>query len=251
MRRFLATAVLAAAVSAAPAAFAFDLANMTPEERAILRDEIRTYLIENPEILVDVANALDAKQSAQQATTDKALVAANGDAIFRDGYSFVGGNPDASFTVVEFVDYRCGYCRKSHPEIAELVKSDGNIRYVVKEFPILGEQSTLASMFAISVLKNAGPDAYAKVNAGFYDGTFRGEISQGTLAAWAKDLGLDADKVMAGMSDPEVAKVIDDNHALAEKLQIGGTPTFVLGDTMIRGYLPLAQMRKVVAEERG
>jgi protein-disulfide isomerase len=248
MRRHLLAAALIAAAS--PVA-ALDLSQMSEQDRAILREEIRAYLIENPEILVDVANALDAKQSAQQATTDKALVAANSDAIFKDGYSFVGGNPDAAFTIVEFVDYRCGYCRKSHPEIAALVKSDANIRYVVKEFPILGDQSTLAARFAISVLRTAGPEAYAKVNAGFYDGTFRGEVTDGTLAAWAKDLGLDAGKVMAGMADPEVSKIIDANHALAEKLQIGGTPTFVLGDTMIRGYLPLAQMKSIVAAERG
>ncbi|MFN0115300.1 MAG: DsbA family protein [Paracoccaceae bacterium] len=231
-------------------ALAFDIANMTDEERAILREEIRAYLIENPEVLMDAASALEARQSAAMAKADEELVAANAGELFNDDWSFVGGNPEGGLTVVEFIDYRCGYCRKSHPEVRELVRSDGDIRYVIKEFPILGEQSLLASRFALSVLRNEGPDAYAKVNAGFYDGSFRGEIAETTLKAWAGDLGLDAGKVMAGMADPEVQRIIDDNHRLAQKLQIGGTPTFVVGGAMIRGYVPLEQMRAIAADER-
>ena len=63
----------------------------------------------------------------------------------------VGGNPEGDLTLVEFMDYRCGYCRKAYNEVEELIKTDGNIRFVVKEFPILGEASMLSSQFAIAV----------------------------------------------------------------------------------------------------
>ena len=104
--------------------------------------------------------------------------------------------------------------------------------------------------FAIAALQVAGPEAYAKVNAGFYE-RFRGDVTPETLSAFATDLGLDPAPILAKMDTPEVAKVIQDNHALAQRLQISGTPTFVMGDQMVRGYVPLNEMQAVVAEERG
>jgi protein-disulfide isomerase len=241
--------LLCTALLSSPAV-AFDITAMSEAERQAFREEIRSYLIENPEVMLEVQAALDAKQTAAQQRADAQMVAANRDAILNDGVSFVGGNPDGSLTVVEFIDYKCGYCKKAHAEVAELVKSDGDIRYVVKELPILGEQSLLAARFAVATLHVAGQDAYAAVNKGFYE-SFRGDVTPETLASFATGLGLDAGAVMAGMDDPSVMKVIEQNHALAQKLQISGTPTFVLGDTMLRGYLPLADMQSIVNDVRG
>ncbi|MFM2354349.1 MAG: hypothetical protein RLZZ528_85 [Pseudomonadota bacterium] len=241
---------LMALLTVAAPALAFDPAAMTDAERDAFRAEVRAYLLEHPEVLQEVATALEIKQQSEQLAADASMISDNQGLIFDDGASFVGGNPDGSLTVVEFIDYRCGYCRKAHAEVAELIRSDGDIRYVVKEFPILGEQSVLASQFAIATLQSAGPEAYEKVKNGFYDGTFRGDVSAETLAGYATSLGLDSAAIMGRMSDPAVMKVIEDNHALASMLQISGTPTFVLGDSMIRGYVPLDQMRAIVAEER-
>lgn len=232
------------------AALAFDPANMTEAERIALQAEIRSYLLANPDILIEMSQALEMKQAETQAADDKALVATNATEIFSDGYSFVGGNPDGNLTVVEFIDYRCGYCRKAHGDVAELVRSDGNIRYVVKEFPILGDESVFAARFAIATLQVAGADAYAKVNAGFYE-SFRGDVTEETLSGFATELGLDPTPILAAMNLPEVTKVIEQNHLLAQRLQISGTPTFVIGDQMLRGFAPLETMQGIVSEERG
>jgi protein-disulfide isomerase len=241
---------LLALLSLASPALAFDPAAMTDAERDAFGAEVRAYLLEHPEVLQEVATALEIRQQSEQLAADAAMIADNQGLIFDDAASFVGGNPEGSLTVVEFIDYRCSYCRKAHAEVEELIRSDGEIRYVVKEFPILGEQSVLAARFAIATLQLAGPEAYEKVKNGFYDGTFRGDVSAETLAGYATSLGIDSAAVMARMSDPAVMKVIEDNHALASVLQISGTPTFVMGDSMIRGYVPLDQMRAIVAEER-
>jgi protein-disulfide isomerase len=245
MKRIVAAAVLLAAWPA----LAFDIASMTAEEKAALHAEIREYLLANPEVLIEMSQILDERQAAMQGDYDAGLVAANAEAIFRDGYSFVGGNPNGSLTVVEFIDYRCGYCKKAHAEVEELVRSDGDIRYVVKEFPILGEESVLASRFAIATLQVAGMDAYKKVNDGFYE-SFRGTVTPETLTAFARSLGLDPAPIMGHLDSPEVTAVIEENHRLAERLEVSGTPTFVLGETMLRGYLPLEEMRAIVAEVR-
>jgi protein-disulfide isomerase len=241
---------LAILAFAATPILAFDPAAMTDAERAAFGAEVRAYLIAHPEVLIEVSDALKARQAAEQAKGDSGLIAANAAEIFNDSTSFVAGNPQGSLTLVEFLDYRCGYCRKAHHDVAELVSTDGDIRYVVKEFPILGDESILASRFAIATLQVAGPEAYQKVNAGFYE-SFRGDVSLDTLTAFAKELGLDPTPIFAVMNNPEVTEVIAKNHILAQKLQIEGTPAFVLGDQMLRGYLPLKTMRDIVAEVRG
>lgn len=246
----LAPLAAAALIGLSAPAFAFDLKAMSAEEKAAFGEAVRGYLLEHPEVLSEAIEVLNQRQASAEAENDKTLVTTNADAIFEDGASYVGGNPEGDITVVEFIDYRCGYCKKAHSEVKELVAKDGNIRYIVKEFPILSEQSVLASQFAIAALQVAGKDAYEKINAGFYE-SFRGDVTPDTLSAFAKDLGLDPAPILAKMDAPEVAKIISDNHALAQRLQISGTPTFVMGGQMIRGYVPLATMETTVAEERG
>ncbi|MEZ5911900.1 MAG: DsbA family protein [Paracoccaceae bacterium] len=237
------------AVMLAGAAGATDLTTMSDAEREAFRAEVRAYLIENPEVLVEAFNTLEQRQAAEQAKGDAALVADNADAIFDDGTSWVGGNPDGDITLVEFVDYRCGYCRKAHDEVAELIKSDGNIRFIVKEFPILGEQSVHSARFALAVRQAAGDEVYKKAHDALI--TLKGDVNATSLTRLAGDLGLDAQDILARMESPEVSAVIAANHELAGRMQISGTPTFVLGGQMVRGYVPLAGMREIVAEERG
>ena len=246
----LAPLATAALLGLASPALAFDPSAMSADEKAAFGDAVRAYLLENPEVLTEAIEVLKDRQAAADAVADVELVKANADDLFADTASYVGGNPEGDITVVEFIDYRCGYCKKAHAEVMDLVNGDGNIRYIVKEFPILSEESATAARFAIATLQVAGPEAYAKVNAGFYE-SFRGEVTPDTLSAFADDLGLDAAPILARMEAPEVTKVIEDNHALAQRMQISGTPTFVMGEQMVRGYIPLTHMQQVVAEERG
>lgn len=247
MTRLILAAALSALTLAAPAR-ATDLGAMTDAERQAFRDEVRAYLLENPEVLVDAMDVLQQRQADQQAAGDASLVQSNADSIFHDNHSWVGGNPEGDVTLVEFMDYRCTYCRKSYSEVEELVKSDGNIRFVVKEFPILGEQSELSARFAIATLQMAGDEVYKKAHDTLI--TFRGKVTKPNLSQLAGKLGLDAEKVLARMDSPEVDKVISQNMALAQRLQISGTPTFVLEDQMLRGYVPLDGMRQIVGEVR-
>jgi protein-disulfide isomerase len=224
-------------------------AEMTAAEREAFRKEVRDYLLENPEVLMEAIGILEERQAAAEAAADVALVEQHRDAIFADSHSWVGGNPDGDITVVEFMDYRCGFCRRANPEVEELIRSDGNIRYVVKEFPILGPESDLSARFAIAVLQLHGPKAYEKVHHALI--ALRAEASQPVLDRLAGSMGLNPAAIAARMKGPEVTEVIKANHALAETLAISGTPTFVIGGRMLRGYVPLDGMRQVVAEERG
>ena len=249
-RAFATSCALAAAVALAHPALAFEISAMSDAERDAFGKEVRSYLLANPEVLVEVINELEQRNADAQAQGDKALVTANAQDIFDDGWSFVGGNPEGDITVVEFLDYRCGYCRKAHGAVTELLETDGNIRFIVKEFPILGDQSVLASRFAIAARMVAGDDAYARIGVGFYEG-FRGDVTDASLKNFAADLGLDGDAILARMNDAEVTKIIEDNHLLAQRLQIAGTPSFIIGEQLLRGFAPLEAMQGIVADERG
>lgn len=236
---------LALALAASPLA----AQDMNADERASFRAEVRAYLLDNPEVIMEAIGILQDRERNAEAMADVDLARNNAEALFNDPASFVGGNPDGDITIVEFMDYRCGYCKRAFPEVGELISSDGNIRYIVKEFPILGEQSVLASQFAISTRMLAGDAAYKMVHDTLME--FRGEITPASLTSVGDSLGLDTASILANMESPDVAQIISDNHALAAIMKISGTPTFVVDDQMLRGYVPLDQMREIVSAVRG
>ena len=244
MRLNLAALLASASMMTLPAQ-----AEMTDAERQAFRGEVRAYLLENPEVIIEAMDGLQAREQQDAAAQDRRMLADQHDAIFNDPASWSGGNPQGDIAIVEFVDYRCGYCRKANAEVEELVRSDGNIRLVLKEFPILGEASLISSRFAIAVRQLHGDAAYKQVHDALI--TLRGEPDDMTLSRLAVDLGLDATAIMARMPSDEVTDVIRANHTLADIMEISGTPTFVIDGTMVRGYVPLDAMRKIVADERG
>jgi protein-disulfide isomerase len=243
MRRLAATTLLATSLLALPVQ-----AEMTEEERKAFREEVRAYLLENPEVLVEAMDILQAREEEASAARDLQMLSDNAETIFQNANDWVGGNPEGDVVLVEFMDYRCGYCRKAYTEVEELVKSDGNIRFVVKEFPILGEASLLSSQFALAVKLLHGEEAYKAAHDGLI--ALRGEPTPDTLTRLASDLGHDPSPILAKMGSGEIKAVIDANHALAEKMEISGTPTFVLKTMMLRGYVPLEPMRDIIAEVR-
>jgi protein-disulfide isomerase len=244
----LAAAFLAMAPLAAPADEPMQSSPFSAAEREALHAEIRAYLLANPELLQEMIALLEDKQRVAAAEADQTLVAMHAGEIFDDGFSWVGGNPEGSFTLVEFLDYQCGYCRRAQPDVAELLTSDGDIRLIVKEMPILGPGSELAARAAVATLISEGPEKYAALQGSLM--AIEGGITDVSLDAALAETGLDPAAVRAAMQDPEVDRRLAATRALAEKLAISGTPTFVFDNRMVRGYLPLDQMRGLVAELR-
>lgn len=223
-------------------------ANMTDAQRDTFRAEVRAYLLENPEVLMEAIAVLENRQEQAEATRDETLAQVNMNALLNDGFSFVGGNPDGDITIVEFIDYRCGFCRRAHPEVAELVTSDGNIRIITKEFPILGEQSMLASQFAIATKTVSGDAAYKLISDALI--ALNSDVTPASLGSLAAAFDLDADAIFAEMESDATQTVLANNRALGDRMQITGTPTFVFGDQLVRGYINLAQMRQIIEQER-
>ena len=171
MRRFALPLCLALSTSAQ----ALEIDAMSDAERAAFQAEVRAYIMENPEVLREALTVLQQREQRQELLNDVALARANTEALFNDGHSFVGGNPDGDITIVEFMDYRCGFCKRAFPEVQDVLSTDANIRYIIKEFPILGDASVLASRYAIATQLVAGDEAYEGVHNTLME--FQGDIT--------------------------------------------------------------------------
>ncbi len=243
LRLFTALCLLFA--GAAVSAQSFD--DLSDTDRKLLHAEIRQYLLENPEILLEVIDLLEERQANQQAADDVALIAANRAALEDDGFSFVTGNPEGSLTIVEFSDYQCGYCKRAHPDIKALLEARDDVRLVLKEFPILGPVSETAALAALAVLETEGAEVYERFNDAMM--THSGRLSDEIIDLIAAGQGIDTARMRATMASDEIRGRVQANLALAQAIRASGTPTFVVGDRILRGYLQLEDMLGIVDGE--
>ena len=243
----LATAAFAAALALVAAGPAAAQGALSDAERDAVDARIRAYLLENPEVIMEALEVLERRRLAAQDEADAQIIASRAAALYDDGYSHVFGDPNGDVTIVEFSDYRCGYCKAAHPEIEKLLEEDGDIRLVLKEFPILGADSTFASRAAMAA-RRIDEDAYGPFHAAMME--WRGQLGEAQVMALAAEVGLDGDALRVEMEDPAIDAQLRANHQLARDLGIEGTPSFVIGDRLVRGFARPEQMRAFVAEAR-
>jgi protein-disulfide isomerase len=191
---------------------------------------IKEYLLNNPEIFIEVQGALEAKLELEQAERLKVAIAENAEDIFRHPNAAVAGNPDGDITVVEFFDYNCGYCKRGLADVVKLVESDPKVRVVFKELPILSKGSEEASRVALAA-KNQGK--YWEFHRALL-GT-RGQANEASALKLADKLGLDMEQLKVDMDSTEVKAEIAKSEALAKKMGVNGTPHFLVGDRSIPG----------------
>ncbi|MGB0412756.1 MAG: DsbA family protein [Pikeienuella sp.] len=246
LKKSLAAGAAAAMLAAAPVM----ADEFTAAQKAELDGLIRAYILDNPEVIVDAMRVLEQRQQLAQRNADAELIARFSSRLFDDGFSHVGGNPDGDVTLVEFLDYRCGYCKQAHDGVKALIATDGNIRLVVKEFPILGPESTYAARAALSA-QSQGHALYEAFNDAMM--RHQGNLDQRTVIRLAEGVGLDSDELQAEMESPVIAERIRTTYGLAREMGISGTPAFVIGDEIVRGYVPYDTLRELVeaAREQG
>ncbi|MEM9099825.1 MAG: DsbA family protein [Pseudomonadota bacterium] len=221
--------------------------DMDAESREKLRLEVRAYLLENPEVILEALEILEQRREMASKQADTSLIAAHADQIFNDSHSYVAGNPDGDITLVEFLDYRCHYCKQAHPQIEALLKSDPNIKLIVKEFPILGPNSVAAGRIAIAAAAIDG-SKYKALNDALM--RFKGNMDERIALRIAKDIGYDPEALRAEADSDATTDKLNANFQLAQAMGLNGTPSFILEDEVIRGFLPTPQMQALIAEKR-
>ncbi len=222
--------------------------DMSAEERVAFGAAVREYLLENPEVIMEAVAVLEQRQQAQVSQNDVNLVQQYAEELFYDGFSHIAGNPDGSILMVEFQDYKCIFCKRAHADVKQLLIANPDIRLVIKEYPILGPESVLSSRAAVAVLVNDGPEAYAAFNDALM--LFEGPMNEATISRMADESGADVIAMMSMINAPLVTQIIQTNRLLGQRMAITGTPTFVIGGQMYRGYVPLQQMQILVDELR-
>ncbi len=191
---------------------------------------IADYLKAHPEVIVEALQAYQKKQDEAKAELARQTIVAVRDELLNDATNPVGGNPKGDVTIVEFFDYRCPYCKAVDPDLQKAISADGKVRVIYKEFPILGPESLVASRAALAA---AGQGKYQA----FHDKllSYKGSLDDATIYSIAGDTGLDVTKLKADMEKPEIKDQISRNYHLADKLNIQGTPAFIIGEIMLPG----------------
>lgn len=240
LRLATAAAALLALTSAAFAGGSFNDA-----QKKEIGEIVRQYLLDNPEVLLDVSKELDAKQAQQEDSQRTAVLQSSAKQIFHSPADYVAGNPKGDVTMVEFFDYNCGWCKKGFPEVMSLLDKDQNLRFVLKEFPIFGGDSDYAAMAAIAAKKQG---KYWDLHKALF--AHEGKVTKEVVDETATKVGIDLVQLKVDMKDPAVAQEIADNHALAQSLAINGTPGFIIDDKVSPGYLPANELAQLIGQVR-
>jgi protein-disulfide isomerase len=189
------------------------------------------------------STASEVEQSVQQ----QKAISKNADAIVRSPVTPVAGNPNGDVSVVEFFDYNCPYCRRALPDVLKLINQDGNVRLVLKELPILSDDSVAAAKLALAANKQG---KYFEMHQKLFSES--GRANKDKALRIAKELGLDIAQLQRDAENPDIKKALNENKELAVKLDLEGTPMFLIGDRVIGGAPDdlFDQLKTKVAEVR-
>jgi len=229
-------------VAAEPATRA---AGFTPEQRKEIEAIIHDYLVNNPDVLVDVLQAAEDKMKADSRVKAEAALGTRRKDLLEDPDSPVAGNPQGDVTLVEFFDYRCPYCKQVEPALEKLIADDRQLRFVYKEFPVLGQDSVLASRAALASRKQGKYDAFHRAMM-----ALKGQIDEAAVYKVAGSVGLDVDRLKKDMASPDIARALKANADLADALDIRGTPGFVIGNEIVPGAVDLKSLKALIADAR-
>jgi protein-disulfide isomerase len=218
---------------------------LSPEQERAVRDVLRQELKEHPELVLDAIRQLQTRDRQANEDRHRDLILLHEDEMAADSEDFVAGNPKGDVTLVEFFDYRCPYCKAMAEPLQALVKKDGKLRLVLKEFPILGPNSTLASKASIGARPQGRYLAFHEALL-----THKGDLDDKAITAIARGLGIDTGKMKARAEDPQVTAKLARNLDLGRALELDGTPAFIIGDTLIPGAVDLEMLEQAIAEAR-
>jgi protein-disulfide isomerase len=205
---------------------------------------VRNYLLENPEVILEAMDKYQSKQQDERIARMRDGAKEHASALFREPEAIIAGNPKGDITMVEFFDYHCPYCKRVKQDVSDLLKQDGNIRLVLKEFPILSKESETAARAAIASIPQGKYWDFHLALMGAED------LSDEAIFAAAKSVGINVDKLKVDMKDPKIQKRLDDTQGLARTLGIDATPTFFVGDEPMTGAKTLQELKEAVAAAR-
>jgi protein-disulfide isomerase len=221
------------------------VATVDAGDKAAFGKRVREYLISNPEVLVDAMHELERRQDSQRDAVAQKAITRHRAELMADPESPSGGNVDGDVVIVDFNDYQCPYCKRSHQALKSVVAADGKVKVIYKDLPILGEPSRIAALAALAAVKQGKHPA-------FHDALmeFTGKLDRARILEIAASVGLDVALLEKDMEDPKFKQLIDRNMALAGALGVRGTPAFVIGEQFVPGAVDAEALKQLIAGAR-
>ena len=243
-------AALFAILIAVPAAAPARAQSFTGDQRGEIERIVREYLLSHPELLQEVMSELEKRQAVAEAEKHRTAVKQYSEVIFSSPRQVTLGNTQGDVTVVEFFDYNCGYCKRAMSDMLDLMKNDAKLKFVLKEFPVLGEGSMQAAQVAAAVRMQdkSGGKKYLEFHQKLLTG--RGQADKARALAVAKEIGLDVARIEKDMAGDEVKAQLEESFKLAEALGLNGTPSYVVGNDVVVGAVGLNTLKEKINAAR-
>lgn len=242
--RFLTAAGALVFLGLAPA-----FAQFSTSQRTDIEHIIREYLVSHPEVIQEAMTELQKRTAEAEAAKQQTAVKQNSQEIFNSSRQVVLGNPKGDVTMVEFFDYNCGYCKRAMSDMLTLLKTDPNLRVVLKEFPVLGPGSVEAAKVAAAArMQDKSGKKYLEFHTKLLGG--RGQADKAHALAAAKDAGFDTAKIEKDMNSDEVRAQIEESFKLADALGLNGTPSYVIGKDVVVGAVGLDDLKEKINSSR-
>ncbi len=232
-----------------PAAFAQGEA--AAEQNYVTKSEIealiKDYILQNGDIVMQSVNDFQARQEAEQARAAEEAIKTEAAFLFENTASPTAGASaeNAAVTVVEFFDYNCGFCKRAVPDVTSVLENNDDVRVVFKEVPILSQSSREIAKWALAADKQ---DKYLPYHVALME--HRGQYDESVFMRLAEENGLDAEKLKADKDDPALDEILNENLAYMNKFGIRGTPSFIVGDELARGYIGQERLQAMIDETR-
>ncbi len=239
------TSAPAASQASAPAPTTPSNTNFTQQQEKAIHQIVRAYLLKNPELLEEMSRALQIKRHEQQRKKAEQVIAANKKSIYRSPGDYVYGNPKGDITIVEYFDYNCGWCKRALSQVIETVKSDPNVRVVMKEYPVFGGPPSIAA--AKAAMASIKQNKYWEFHVALMR---QQQVTEDTIWKVAKQVGLDVKKLKADMQNPEYEKYLRETIAIGQEMGIRGTPGFLIDSRLSPGFLNTQQIKQMLADIR-
>ena len=243
------TAATPVPATQAPAADSSAAQSFTADQRQAIGVLIKNYIAAHPEVVQDALDTLDKRQKEADAEKARMTIKDNNVTLFNSAHQVVLGNPQGNVTMVEFFDYNCAFCKKALPDMMSLLSANPNLRFVLKEFPVLGDGSMEAAHVAVAArMQDPTGKKYVEFHQKLLGG--RGAADKARALAVAKEVGFDMGRIEKDMDSAEVKTTIDEDMKLADALGVSGTPTYVVGDEVVVGAVGLDELKAKLSPDK-
>jgi protein-disulfide isomerase len=223
--------------------------SFSDSQRGEIERIVKDYLVAHPEVLQEVINEMEKRQSDAEAVKHKEGIKQYSQALFYSPRQVTIGNRQGDVTLVEFFDYNCGYCRRALSDMLNLMKDDPKLRIVLKEFPVLGPGSVEAAQVAVAVrMQDPTGKKYLEFHQKLLGG--RGQADRAHALAVAKEIGFDMARIEKDMAGDEAKATLEENMRIADALGLNGTPSYVVGNEVVVGAVGLTALKEKVGIAR-